>query len=137
MKPQCVEQEDSRCSRTNDVSPCSRIWLHRLQDRCHRETAAVAPRWQNGWHRLRVQIVCTQVAGAGRSFPSSRTTQPPCCNRTTRPLWHNQRCASFSKVPSGWQREILLRELVPLRTDLFEHDLPRLGGKSPLLLQAN
>ena len=25
MKPQRVEQEDSRCSRTNDVSPCPRI----------------------------------------------------------------------------------------------------------------
>src|SRR6266545_4114869 len=65
--------------------------------------------------KLRRQLLDGETDGIGCAYKSfvpkwlaPGTIQPPCCNRTTRPRLHDQRCASFSKAPSGWQRGIRL-----------------------------
>jgi hypothetical protein len=96
MKLQSAEQEEICRSRTNDECPWPHIFPHSPQDKCQRGSAEGAPRSQSRWHLRLAQIVCTRAVPAENSCLSQRTIQPPRCNRTTRLLWHSQRCASLS-----------------------------------------
>src|SRR5260370_15085180 len=115
LKLQPVGPEDTRRSRTSDECPWLGIFPHLPEDRYQRGSEEGVLRSQSRWHLRPAQIVCTRAVAAENSCLSRRTIQPPCCNRTSRPRWDNQRCASLSKEPSKTQSGLDLLDMSEAR----------------------